>query len=328
MARFGRKETFIASHYTHGYKSSPMAFHHLQPLSYGPYTAYGSPDYGYDWSKLYNPTKWTRKLQETLRKEGANLAVYDLYDAVGELSSGGTADIKSLKAYSAMATLAANNSSAYLKTAYWIKLAGLIMNDQTLLDSAKSRVENGLIVGEQPGAAKVTSDITTLYKQAAQLVQGSMMSKNLPMRGNLQLIMSNLTSGTSSGAVKDRVKQAQDDEAKVAGSIPTSAGGTKPPEEVVCEDTLLGRLPGYCKAQKAYLYSAYGVAALTVIGTAFWAYGKYKQASKANPHMKLIGNPSAPGVMDGEPELEIAKLPAAKKQEKNLANTTFRMEKK
>lgn len=32
--------------------------------------------------------------------------------------------------------------------------------------------------------------------------------------------------------------------------------------------------------------------------------------------------------MDGGPELEIANLPAAKKQEKNLANTAFRMEKK
>lgn len=328
MARFGRRETFIASHYTHGFPQSPIAFHTVQPLTWGTYMAYGSPDYGYDWSKLYNPTKWTRKLQETLRKEGANLAVYDLYDAVGELSSGGTPDIKSLKAYSAMATLAANNSSAYLKTAYWIKLAGLIMNDQSLLDSAKSRAESGLTVGEQPGAAKVTSDIMTLYKQAAQLVQGGMMSKNLPMRGNLQLIMSNLTSGTSSGAVKDRVKQAQTDEEAVAGYIPKDEGGKKPDEETLCEDSLLGKIPGYCTSQKAFTYAAYGVGALTVIGTAFWAYGKYKQASKANPYTKLIGNPSAPGVMDGEPELEIANLPAAKKQEKTLANTSFRVEKK
>jgi hypothetical protein len=67
---------------------------------------------------------------------------------------------------------------------------------------------------------------------------------------------------------------------------------------------------------------------MTVLGAAFWAYGKYRQAQKANPYGKLIGNPSAPGVMGDEPELEIAKLPAAKKQERNLANTAFRMEKK
>ena len=322
MSRFGRKETFIASHYTHGYRSSPIAFHSLQPLTYGPYMAYG--DLGYNPLDLAKGRKWIRTLRET----GANTAVYDLYDAVDELSSSNTSDIKSLKAYSAMATLAANNSSAYLKTAYWIKIAGLIMGDQNLLDSAKARAESGFKLGEQAGSAKVSSDITTLYKQAAQLVQGRMMSKNLPMSGNLQLVMSNLTSGTSSGAVKDRVKQAQTDEEAVAGYIPKDEGGKKPGEETLCEDSLLGKIPGYCTSQKAFTYAAYGVGALTVLGTAFWAYGKFKTAQKANPYPRLRSNPSAPGVMGDEPEIEIAKLPAAKKQEKNLANTAFRMEKK
>ena len=324
MSRFGRKETFISSHYTHGYRSSPIAFHSLQPLTYGPYMAYG--DLGYNPLDLARGRKWIRTLRET----GANTAVYDLYDAVDELSFDPTktADIKSLKAYAAMATLAANNSSAYLKTAYWIKVAGLIMADQNLLDSAKARAESGFKLGEQAGSAKVGSDITTLYKQAAQLVQGRMMAKNLPMSGNLQLVMSNLTSGTSSGAVKDRVKQAIKDEEAVAGSIPKDEGGKKPEEETRCEDSLLGKIPGYCTSQKAFTYAAYGVGALTVLGTAFWAYGKFKTAQKSNPYPRLRSNPSAAGVMDGEPELEIAKLPAAKKQEKNLANTAFRREMK
>jgi hypothetical protein len=325
MSRFGRKETFISSHYTHGYQTAPLAFHHLQPLTYGPYMAYG--DLGYNPLDLVRARKWIRTLRET----GANTAVYDLYDAVSDLSSDyswKTADIKSLKAYAAMSTLAANNSSAYLKTAYWIKLAGLIMVDQTLLDSAKSRADTGYNLGEKDGSAKISSDITTLYKQALELVEGRIKAKNQPVSANLRLVLDNLKKGVSSADVKARVTQAQKDETAVAGSLPVDKGGTKQEEEAKCEDTWWGKVPGYCTSQRAYTYAAYGVGALTVLGTAFWAWGKYRQASKANPYGKLRSNPSAPGVMGDEPELEIARLPAAKKQEKNLANTTFRMEKK
>ena len=332
MARFGRKETFIASHYTHGYKTSPVAFHHLQPLTYGPYMAYG--DLGWTLSKVLAPN---RKMQSTLRKEGANTAVYDLYDAVmwlddltGDARFKPGIDIRTISTYSAVEKLAANDSSADLKTAYWVMLAALILDDENLKGAANGLAESGYAKGTQPGSASLTNNITQTYQRGLDLVKGSSkLPKNTAnWSDNTKRVIEQLQKGTGKAAVKARIDEAKKDEEAAKKNIPTDEGGVKPPEETKCEDTWWGKLPGYCTSQRAYTYAAYGVSALTVLGMAFWAYGKYKKAAQANPYPKLLGNPSAPGVMDGGPELEIANLPAAKKQEKNLANTAFRMEKK
>lgn len=332
MSRFGRKETFVASHYTHGYKSSPIAFHHLQPLSYGPYVAYG--DLGWTASKLLTPG---RKLQSKLRKEGANTAVYDLYDAVmwlddltGDARFKAGTDIRTISTFPSVEKLAANDSSADLKTAYWVMLAGLILQDDNLKGAANGLAESGYSKGEQPGSAGLSNNITQTYQRGLDLVKtSSKLPKNTSnWSDNTKRVIEQLQKGTAKAAVKDRLAEAQKEEEAAKKNIPTSEGGVKPPDETKCEDTWWGKLPGYCTSQRAYTYASYGIATLTVLGAAFWAYGKYKKAMQANPYPKLLGNPSAAGVMDGEPELEIANLPAAKKQEKNLANTAFRMEKK
>jgi hypothetical protein len=207
-------------------------------------------------------------------------------------------------------------------------LAGLILQDDNLKGVANGLAESGYSKGEQPSAASLANNITQTYQRGLDLVKTSpKLPKNTSnWSDNTKRVIEQLQKGTGKAAVKDRVAEAKKEEEQARKNIPTDEGGTKPP--VKCEDTWWGNLPGYCTSQRAYNYAAYGVGALTVLGTAFWAYGKFKTAQKANPYSRLRSNPSAAGVMGDEPEIEIAKLPAAKKQEKNLANTAFRTEKK
>ena len=82
MARFGRKETFIAPHYAHGFPTSPVGFHPLQPLNWGPYVPYGTgAPYG-STSGWWKSALQIRYTHTELQSRGANVAVYDLYDAV------------------------------------------------------------------------------------------------------------------------------------------------------------------------------------------------------------------------------------------------------
>ena len=340
MARFGRKETFVASHYTHGFPQSPVYFHHVQPLSWGTFTAYGNPNLGYDFS-LSRLT--TRKWQSTLKAENANLAVYDLYDAVSTLSSDyswKTNDIRSLKNYSAMSTLAANNSSAYLKTAYWLKLVGLIAVDKELQTAASNNAEQGYKLGEQAGASNQSSNITTVYRQAYDLAVSRIAAIKRPVSDNMQRAFDELKKGMSSADVAARVKQAKKEQ-QVADDAAEKADE---PPKARCEDTWMGKIPGYCSAAAggeaigtALKWGGYAAAA----GIALWGASKLikgvrsvRAASASNPrhHLrtngkrKLLSNPSAPGEMSTEPERKIARMTKGRLQEKQLANTVFRME--
>ena len=340
MSRFGRKETFVASHYTHGYTASPVYYHPLQPLSYGPYTAYGRSDLGYNPLDLAKGRKW----QSTLKSEGANLAVYGLYDAVSGLSSDyswKTTDIRSLQNYSAMATLASNNSSAYLKTGYWLKLIGLIRADKELQKAGENNAEQGYSLGEKAGAASLTSNITAVYRQAYDLATSQITASKWSITSNVQRALDELKKGLSTSDVAARVKQAKKEQTEAENAQPKPEEEPKPK----CEDTLWGKIPGYCQAQAGG--EAFGTALkwggyLAAAGIILWGTSKVikgarsvRAASVSNPHprlrtngkRKMLSNPSAPGEMGEEPERNIARMPNGRRQEKTLANSVFRMEK-
>lgn len=343
MARFGRKETFISSHYTHGFPQSPVAFHHIQPLTWGPYMAYGNPDFGYSYTIDYVRG---RKTPTELRQLGANTAVYAAYDNVADLdawvtrTSGGgykkgMPNLNLIATWSDMTTVAASNSGAQLKTGYLLKLAGLILEDSNLVALGNSQAEKGVKMGEAPGSGSQTSDISNTYKGAISTLQGASKYKS-GGSSNAQIkdILTALQKGTDTGTVDTRVKQYRKDQDIAKKNIPVDEGGTK---EEACKDTFLGKIPGYCEAQ--FAFKVMGI--VFVSGVALWGATKIvKQVKKArteiaapasNPRRngrgrRLLGNPSAPGEMGTEPERQIARMTKGRLQEKRLAQNVFRME--
>ena len=318
MSRFGRKQTFISPHYAHSFPASPVGFHPIQTLNWGPFVPYGN--FGYDLS-LKRLT--TRKWQSTLQSTGANVAVYDLYDAVNDLASEyswKTTDIRSLKNYSNMSTLAANNSSAYLKTAYWLKLLGLIMANSELDKAAKNNADQGFALGVQAGAASVSSGISSVYKQAYDLATSQITASGRSTSVNMQRVLDELKKGLSSSDVAARVDQAKKDQAAAAAGV---AAAQPKPEEAPpkkCEDTLLGKIPGYCESKMVYQIAGYTMAGLI----ALWGIKKAVKIARGNPIYALRTNPSSAANMGSEPELQIALTSKGRDQEKRLANSAFK----
>ena len=339
MSHFQRSAYQVAQHFTHDYPGAPLRVHPVQPLM--PMEAmYGAPGaYGYNWDKA---AKLNRKFQTTLRETGANLAVYDLYDAVNHLddSTGegrylaGMNDIRAISSFSAMSVLAANDSSAMLKTAYWVKLAGLIMVDSALIGAGDSIAENGYRYGEQPGSARLNNRVTELYQTALDLVKGSQKFASRGSSSNIKIIVDLLQKGTGRSAVVARVKEAEEEETAVKKAIPTSDGGDKPDDK--CEDSWKSYIPGLCTAEAAgdmLSLAAKIVGGVAVAGVAFWGIKKVIKGAKSvgteaasNPRRMLSSrsNPSAPGRTDHGPEDEIAQLPKARSQEQAMMKNVFK----
>jgi hypothetical protein len=303
MSRFGRKETFIASHYAHGFPASPVGFHPIQPLNWGPYVAYGNNAYGLS-SSWIPGARWTRS---DLSKRQANVSTYDHYDAVYtalRVKQGTRAE--AFPAYSSFTALASNDSAALLKSAYWLAVAGVALNNPTLKSMSASNSELGLKSGVDVGAAARSTSIIATYDAAARAVETAMKSSySEPAAAAL----AQLKKGGSQKAVDDRVQQAKTDTTARA----KAEEDNNKPEVTPCESSTLGKLiPGYCTYQTGMKVAAGLVAAGTII-----IAGKFFMRS-------VRGNPSAPGNMTDGPEMTIAMLPRARKQEQALANTTFR----
>ena len=342
MSHFQRSAYQVAQHFTHDYPGAPLRVHPVQPLMpmEVSYSGYGA--YGYNWDKA---AKLNRKFQTTLRSTGANLAVYDLYDAVNHLDDMtgegrylvGMNDIRAISSYSSMATLAANDSSAMLKSAYWVKLAGLLMVDSSLIAAGDEIAENGYRYGEQPGAASLNNRITSLYQTALDLVKGSSKYASRSASPNVKLVVDNLQKGTGRSVVRDRVKEAGEEEEAAKKNIPTGSGGSKPEEpDAKCEDSWKSYIPGLCTAEAAgdmLSLAVKVVGGVAVAGVVFWGAKKVIRGAKsvkdeaaANPRRMLTtrSNPSAPGRTDYGPEEEIAQMPKARVQEQAMMKNVFK----
>jgi len=309
MARFGRKETFIASHYTHGFPQSPINFHEIQPLTWGPYTAYG-------WSPVsYNP--FTGRYTRTkLSERKANVSTYDHYDAIQSVLKAKT-KYANLDAYpqasSFTGAVASNDAAALLKTAYFLAVAATAAGSQTLLQAAKSRATSGFKAGVDVEAASRSSNITATYESAYKLVDTLNKQKANPV---LAEVLEQLKKGTNSWAVSSRVREALEQ----SGERAKKEQEQEPEKETPCSDTLLGKIPGYCESKMIYRVVGYTAAGLIAI----WGIKKAVKIARGNPFYALRMNPSSAANMGSVPELQIAMTPKGRDQEKRLSNSAFK----
>jgi hypothetical protein len=270
--------------------------------------------YGYTPSDFLSGRKWL----STLRETGANTAVYAAYDNYADLNEivtrdigagrnyrKGLTDLSAISTWADMSTVAASDSGAKLKTAYMLKLAGLILDDSSLQHQGKILADAGYKEGEAPGAGKQTSKITSVYNNAVSMLQKNSKFQSKSSSPPLQQILSTLLRGTDTGEVKTRRKQYEDQQVIVEENIPTGEGGTKETE-----------------SEKMLRYAMYGVTAAVVLSAGFWTYGRYRAAKRQNPLRR--SNPSAPGRTDNGPEEEIAQLPKAREQEARMMKNVFK----
>ena len=314
MARFGRKETFIAPHYAHSFPTSPVGFHPLQPLNWGPYIPYGTgAPYGSvtGWLKSAAQIRYSRT---ELQSRGANVSTYDHYDAIQSVLKAKT-KYSSLEGYpgssSFTGAVASNDAAALLKTAYFLAVAATAAGSQTLMQAAQSRAESGFSAGVDVGAANRTGSITSTYESAYKLVDAANKQKPNPVLGE---VLEQLKKGTSSWAVSTRVREAQEQ----AGE--RSKKEQEPEKTTPCSDTLLGKIPGYCESKMIYQVVGYTAAGLIAI----WGIKKAVKIARGNPLYALRTNPSSAANMGGEPELQIALTSKGRDQEKRLANSAFK----
>lgn len=330
MSRFGRKETFISSHYAHGYPSSPVGFHPLQPLNWGPFIPYGAqPAYG--WSPIsYNPVTG-RYTRTKLAERKANVSTYDHYDAIQALLKTATAK-KAATAQSAEELpswntftdeVASNDSAANLKTAYLLIVAGLQLQNKSLGAAGKQRAEAALISGVVEGAANQRKRIESIYSSALSAVQKAAGSSP---KQTVADIITQLQRGSASSVVQERIATVGEQEAVRQKAKQELA-------DQPCESTWLGKIPGYCTAQTAYKIVGYG--ALAAAG--LWVTARVIRGARGvqaaatqpvgNPYVRSLtvrGNPSSAANMGSEPELDIALTPKGRQQERQLANRAFK----
>jgi hypothetical protein len=311
MARFGRKETFIAPHYAHSFPTAPVGFHPLQPLNWGPYIPYGT---GAPYGGVISTILRNRYTRTELQSRGANVSTYDHYDAIQSVLKAKT-KYGNLDAYpqasSFTGAVASNDAAALLKTAYFLAVAATAAGSQTLLQAAKSRAESGSKAGVDVGAASRSNNITATYESAYKLVDGVNKQQPNPVLGE---VLEQLKKGTSSWAVSSRVREAQEQGGERAKKE------QEPQKETPCSDTLLGKIPGYCESKMIYQVVGYTAAGLIAI----WGIKKAVKIARGNPIYALRTNPSSAANMGGEPELDIALTPKGRDQEKRLSNGAFK----
>jgi hypothetical protein len=298
--------------------------------------------YGYTPSDFVSGRKWL----STLRETGANTAVYAAYDNYADLDENvtrkigggrnyktGMSDLTLISTWSDMSTVAASNSGAKLKTAYMLKLAGLILNDTELKTRAEHLAEAGMKEGEAPGSGSLRSDIKSTHANALSALKNNAKYKSQSSSQPLVQIAEALQKGTGQEAVQARVKQYTEDQAEVKKNIPESKGGTKTEG---CEDSWKSYIPGLCTAEAAgdmLSLAVKIVGGVAVAGVAFWGIKRVVKGAKivgaeasANPRRMLSvrSNPSAPGRTDYGPEEEIAQMPKARAQEQAMMKNVFK----
>jgi hypothetical protein len=272
-------------------------------------SAYGDP---YGWS-----TKWIPGVQYTrsdLADRKANVSTYDHYDAVTNMLAAGRgySDIEAFPNYSSFSTLASNDSAALLKTAYWLAVAFLALNDPSLRDSAKERLESGRTSGVDIDAANRNGAIKSTYDSAYVFLD-----KALKRSGGTNEVakdaLEQLRKGTDRKAVQARV-----DEAQKLTTARQAVEDAPPPkkQDVPCADTWMAYIPGYCAAKEAEQMVSLGVkvvGGILLTGVAIWGVKRLIKQAKSNP-MSDSYNPSKKKPMPALTE----------KHEQHLAKTVFR----
>lgn len=339
MSRFGRNQSFIASHFTHGFPGSPRAFHQIEPLTWGTYMAYGGTPYGLSTSWVADGIA-IRFTRSDLESRKATVNVYELWDAVQK-----ALDVKPGKAaetypsFSGFTALAATNAAALLKTAYWLAVAGTALGNSVLVTAARERANAGLKSGILKDSVYQTNYIARTYADALELLQKHYTSNMYS--GTAATALAQLQKA-SPVAVQDRVleakttaaeakaRQAQADKEQAEKEAKEKAEKEEQDKPPPCANTWKAYIPGYCAAEQAGEMAALAAkiaGGVLVAGVAIWGVKRLIKQAKSNPeHLRrqlTLENPSAPGNMTDEPEAEIAAMPKGRRQEQNLAKTAF-----
>lgn len=344
MSRFGRKETFISSHYAHGYPSSPVGFHPVQPLNWGPFVPYGlgAPQtqeaYGWTLATLVG-ARYTRS---KLHSRRANVSTYDHYDAGYALQAAGlkksvgrNTSAQALPYWSVFAdVVASNDAAALLKTGYYLIAAGIALGNTGLTQAGVNRLESGYQAGIVEGAANQSSRIESTYNSALAQVQSA-------ARGNtgetITEIIRQLKLGATKEVVQQRIQEAKSQEVVRKTAIEEKKKEEEKEKNKPCEDTWKGYIPGYCASAFAFKVVGY----VFVAGVALWGvrkvagsvmktaavFKKPEAAPAENPYVRsltLRTNPSSAADMGSDPELRIALTSKGRAQERSLANTAFK----
>jgi hypothetical protein len=275
-------------------------------------SAYGDP-YGWSKSWIADGVK-IRYTRSDLEDRKANVSTYDHYDAVSSMIASGRAfsDIEAFPNYSQFTTLASNDAAALLKTAYWLAVGFLTLNDTSLRDAAKERLEGGLRSGFDVNAANRSGSIKSTYDSAYVLLD-----KAMKRRGGSDDVATDalelLRRGTDRRAIAARVDEAQKQTTE-RQDVEDAPPPKKP--DVPCEDTWRSYIPGYCTAQATGEMLSLGIkiaGGVLVAGVAIWGVKRLIKQAKANPLSEGY-NPTKKKPMPRRALL----------QEQELAKTVFR----
>ena len=268
--------------------------------------AYGDP---LGWSTAWIPgVRYTRS---DLTERKANVSTYDHYDAVKALISAGRnyTDIEAFPNYSQFTAIASNDAAALLKTAYWLSVGFLALNDTSLRDAANERLEVGIKAGVDVDAAQRNLEIKSTYDSAYLLLD-----KAMKRHGGSNEVSSDaleqLRKGTNRTAIATRIDEAQ----KQAASRKEVEDEIKKPDPDQCP-AWHALIPGYCAAHKAGELVALGGKVAGVVlagGLLIWGVRKLNSQPRSNP-LSSAYNP------DKKPPMPRK----AVEQENALAKTVF-----
>ena len=208
---------------------------------------------------------------EELEDQKSYTGIYTLRDYVKSLddySVTALTNLGTLRMGAEMRQVAGNNAEAYLKVAYWLKVAWLASGGAwSKVDSLKAASDgaltSGVSSGEKAGSLYDYSRVNRIYSDALVALQ----RETAAFKSNAQVyseLVSILGEGTKSAAVEESREQAEDE----------AASGAEGREMAECESSWLSFIPGYC--ENRFLFKVIGGTVMTTIGLVA-ARGVYKQ---------------------------------------------------
>lgn len=209
-------------------------------------------------------------------------SMIDAVDQVNIWSVSSTGVLKSLSGLQHMDLMrgvATADSAAQLKAAYWLHVAARSFDRSVFGTSPRDRLESKADGLAERGEAEVTQEgsssrktaITGIYADAANALKNEMEAAGggNPVQKQIYDI---LAKGASASNVQTAIARQDAQVRAVKEDAEAREEAERKANEKPCEETLMGKIPGYCTAQTAYKVVVFGTAGLLLIGAAAWTY--------------------------------------------------------
>lgn len=191
-------------------------------------------------------------------------------------STGVLESLSGLQHMDLMRGVATADSAAQLKAAYWLHVAARSFgrtsaSRERLETKADSLAERGEAEVKQEGSSSRKSAITGIYADAANALKNEMEAAGggNPVQKQIYDI---LAKGASASNVQTAIARQDAQVRAVKEDAEAREEAERKANEKPCEETLMGKIPGYCTAQTAYKVVVFGTAGLLLIGAAAWTY--------------------------------------------------------